>query len=149
MFLILLTKALPPETRVEFVNQNLGYRVLVPKSWHIEREKSCEGDFFYEYEPKPFIDAYQGFSVVICVYKNTDNISVYGERQNTSIKIDGVPAVLYKGKTMIGVQHTLLIEKEERVYRIIFGLPFREYIGYRKEEEKANRFLQSFKFIKN
>lgn len=141
--------------KVEYINQKLGYSVLIPKIWNIKEDtKYCEGNLFYEYEPNPAIDAYQGFSVSLCVYKNTDidkyqqTISVYGKKQNTSEKVDGILSIHYIGDTMIGVQHTILVENKENVYRITYGLPSpKDNSFYQKEKKKADNFMKSLEFI--
>lgn len=144
----------------EYRSKKIGYRVSIPLNWrHNEHElRFCEGDEFSDYKPPTsyHADAYFGFSVNVCIYRNTGiqehlrELSAYGDKKTSDFKISGVLPDWYTGKGMIGELNTVLIENRGNVYRISFWLPFQDNQSYYKnEKEKAMGFLKSFEFIDN
>lgn len=167
LLLILLTFAilialtsLRARIKREYRSKEMGYSVSIPLNWrHNKHELSfCEGDEFSDYKPPTsyHADAYLGFSINICIYRNTSiqehlrKLSAYGDKKTTNFKISGVLPDWYTGEGMIGELNTVLIENRGNVYRISFWLPFLDNQSYYgNEKEKAMEFLKSFEFIEN
>lgn len=148
---VLLVALLVLPTR-PFVSLKKGYWVMAPFWWRYEGQGgSC--DLLAQSPSNPVVDAFEGFTAVICHYTQTDiphhleEISVYGHVENAKLTVGGIPATLYVGETMIGEDDTILLERGDNVYRITYSLPPPNSLVRFVADLQAKMFLLTVHFM--